>query len=146
MAYNRIGELGAFKTFRSHSIGFRFMIDMNSQLFETIMLLCFGSSWPFAVVKTLQTKVVNCKSIVFLFLIFSGYLSGITHKLIGDFDHVIWLYIVNGSMVLTEIILYFKYKAPLTATHGNSTVIKYHQIRCIDVDDTKRVLGSKNVA
>jgi hypothetical protein len=85
------------------------MLAIKPQVFETIMLICFGSSWPFAVAKTLRTKTVSSKCIVFLFLIFSGYIFGIIHKLIGPFDHVIWLYVINASMVFTEIILYFLY-------------------------------------
>ena len=85
-------------------------MDYSPKIFEIVMLICFGSSWPFAVAKTLRTKVVMGKSPVFLALIFIGYLSGIIYKLTTDFDHVIWLYALNGSMVLTEIVLYIKYE------------------------------------
>jgi hypothetical protein len=85
-------------------------MDYPPKIFEIVMLVCFGSSWPFAVAKTLRTKVVVGKSPVFLVLIFIGYLSGISYKLTVDFDHVIWLYALNGSMVLTEIVLYVKYE------------------------------------
>ena len=87
-------------------------MDDTSRIFEIIMLLCFGSSWPFAVAKTFRTKVVKGKSPVFLVLIFIGYMAGISNKLATSFDHVIWLYGLNGSMVLTEIILYIKYEKP----------------------------------
>ena len=85
-------------------------MDSDLRIFEIIMLICFGSSWPFAVAKTLRTKVVVGKSPVFLVLIFTGYLSGILYKLTVNYDHVIWLYALNGSMVLTEIVLYIKYE------------------------------------
>jgi hypothetical protein len=85
-------------------------MDNPAKIFEILMLLCFGSSWPFAVAKTLRTKVVVGKSPVFLVLIFTGYLSGILYKLTVNYDHVIWLYALNGSMVLTEIVLYIKYE------------------------------------
>jgi len=85
------------------------MINFNPHIFETIMLVCFGSSWPFAIIKTIRSKTVEGKSIVFIILIFTGYCSGVVSKVIGEFDHVIWLYIVNGLMVFTEIVLYFKY-------------------------------------
>ena len=77
------------------------------------MLVCFGISWPFAVAKTLRTKVVKGKSPVFLGLIFIGYMAGILNKIVTNFDHVIWLYCLNGSMVLTEIILYLKIEKEL---------------------------------
>ena len=79
------------------------------RIFEIIMLICFGCSWPFAVAKTIRTKTVKGKSILFISLIFIGYIAGILYKLIGNFDQVIWLYITNGSLVFTEILLYFKY-------------------------------------
>lgn len=85
-------------------------MDTDVRIFEIIMLVCFGSSWPFAVVKTLRTKVVAGKSLVFLVLILVGYIAGIINKLVTNFDHVIWLYFLIGSMVLTEIALYIKYE------------------------------------
>jgi len=87
-------------------------MDDVPKIFEIIMLLCFGSSWPFAVTKTLRTKIVRGKSPVFLALILTGYLAGILNKLLINFDYVIWLYCLNGSMVLTAIILYVKYEKP----------------------------------
>lgn len=85
------------------------MIAWSPHIFETVMLICFGCSWPFAIAKTIRTKAVEGKSIIFIMLIFIGYVAGICFKLMGHFDHVIWLYITNGSLVFTEILLYFKY-------------------------------------
>ncbi len=85
-------------------------MDSTLRIFEIIMLICFGCSWPFAVAKTLRTKAVKGKSPVFLGLIFIGYIAGILNKLATNFDHVIWLYCLNGSMVMAEIILYIKYE------------------------------------
>ena len=86
------------------------MLELDPHVFEVMMLFCFGSSWPFAIAKTIRTKMVKGKSIVFIVLVVIGYLSGIISKLIGDFDHVIWLYALNGSMVTTEMVLYFRYR------------------------------------
>ena len=85
------------------------MPTLDPHIFETIMLFCFGSSWPFAIAKTIRTKTVRGKSIVFIALVLLGYLCGIISKLVGNFDHVIWLYVLNGSMVSTELLLYFRY-------------------------------------
>ena len=86
------------------------MESTTFRIFEVIMLICFGSSWPFAVAKTLRTKTVAGKSPVFLVLILIGYIAGILNKFATNLDHVIWLYCLNGSMVLTEIVLYLKYE------------------------------------
>lgn len=85
------------------------MIHLPPQILETVMLICFGCSWPFAVAKTIRTKTVKGKSILFISLIFIGYLAGILFKLISHMDRVIWLYVTNGSLVFTEMLLYFKY-------------------------------------
>jgi hypothetical protein len=85
------------------------MSPFVNYIFESIMLVCFGCSWPFAIAKTLRTRSVEGKSIVFITLIFVGYVAGIAFKLIGSYDRVIWLYITNGSLVFTEIVLYFRY-------------------------------------
>jgi len=104
-------------------------MDSTFRIFEIIMLICFGSSWPFAVAKTFRTKMVNGKSPVFLGLIFIGYIAGILNKITTNFDHVIWLYGLNGSMVLTEIVLYLKYKKPNLFIQ--SDLILKHIIKCI---------------
>ncbi|MDD3013348.1 MAG: PQ-loop domain-containing transporter [Candidatus Gastranaerophilales bacterium] len=79
-------------------------------IFEIGMLVCFGASWPFAVVKTYKTKNVKGKSILFLILVLIGYLFGILHKIFHNYDMVIYLYMLNGLMVLADIILYFRYR------------------------------------
>lgn len=79
-------------------------------IFEALMLVCFGASWPFALVKTYRTKNVKGKSSLFLSLVILGYLFGIVHKILYNFDYVIFLYVFNCLMVLLDLILYFKYK------------------------------------
>lgn len=78
--------------------------------YEILMLLCFGISWPVAVIKTYTTKSVKGKSFLFLFLILLGYIFGIIHKIIYSLDYVIWLYIINGLLVLADMALWFMYR------------------------------------
>lgn len=78
--------------------------------FEAGMLACFGAAWPAAIVKTLRAKQVEGISILFLWLVFAGYASGMAFKLIGIFDWVFVLYALNFSMVGTEIVLYYRYR------------------------------------
>jgi hypothetical protein len=84
-------------------------MEFNPQFFESIMLICFGVSWPFAIVKTYRTKRVEGKSLFFLCCVLLGYLSGISFKLTGTYDQVIWLYVSNSAMVSTEIFLFLRY-------------------------------------
>jgi hypothetical protein len=79
-------------------------------VFEAGMMICFGVSWPVAVIKTYKTKCVQGKSIYFSFLILLGYICGIVHKLLYSFDFVIWLYLLNTSFLLLDIILWFRYR------------------------------------
>jgi hypothetical protein len=85
-------------------------MNIDPKIFEAIMLLCFGSSWPFAVAKTIRIQSVKGKSILFLLLIFAGYISGVVYKLAANFDHVIWIYCFNGILVFAEIVLYIRYR------------------------------------
>lgn len=77
-------------------------------IFEIGMLLCFGSAWPFSIYKSYKNRNNGSKSLLFLVIIFSGYVLGITHKLIFNFDQVICIYIFNCSMVLIDILLYVR--------------------------------------
>lgn len=79
-------------------------------LFEAGMLLCFGASWPFSVYKTWKTQSARGKSLVFLWLVFIGYLSGITHKLLYARDIVMVLYLLNALMVLTDMLLCYHFR------------------------------------
>ena len=79
-------------------------------IYEAIMLLCFGASWPFAVMKTYKSKSAAGKSSLFLILVLIGYISGIIHKILHSLDIVTVLYVFNAGMVLLELILYYKYK------------------------------------
>jgi hypothetical protein len=78
-------------------------------IFEVIMLLCFGISWPVSIAKTLRTKEVRGKSPLFLIIICAGYISGIIHKLLYSSDWVVYLYILNLLLVSADCALYFYY-------------------------------------
>jgi hypothetical protein len=79
-------------------------------IFELIMLLCFGAAWPVSIYKSLKAKSIEGKSVLFLYIILTGYIAGITHKILYSNDFIVYLYILNGSMVLTDILLYHRNK------------------------------------
>ena len=76
--------------------------------FEIIMLVCFGAAWPFSIYKSYRSKSNSGKSVTFLFIILIGYISGLVHKVLFNFDMVIILYGINAVMVSTDIILYYR--------------------------------------
>ena len=80
-----------------------------SQLFEAIMVICFGISWPANIVKSYKARTAKGKSMLFLFLVLIGYFFGIASKFIsGTINYVMIFYIINSIMVTADIILSFR--------------------------------------
>jgi hypothetical protein len=73
------------------------------------MIICFGISWPINVMKTYRTKSTKGKSIVFLMLVFVGYVFGDMAKLLFDRNYVLIFYLFNTAFVCADIVLYFRY-------------------------------------
>ena len=78
-------------------------------IFEIIMLICFGISWPLSIAKTLRTREVAGKSPLFMIIVMGGYASGIVHKLLYSHDWVISLYVLNLLMVTIDLYLYLHF-------------------------------------
>jgi len=81
---------------------------MRMSVFEIMMLVCFGAAWPFSIYRSATSRSTAGKSVAFLFVVFIGYVAGVLHKLLYRYDYVIFLYALNGCMVLTDIVLYFR--------------------------------------
>jgi len=78
------------------------------KIFEAIMLLCFGVSWPISIYKSYTSRKVGSKSVVFLYAVLLGYVAGIINKLIYSPDIVLILYILNLLMVAADTVLYYR--------------------------------------
>ena len=86
------------------------------EILEIIMILCFGASWPFNVVKSYRARTAKGKSLLFLILIEVGYVAGIAAKLtnpvymaaFGEKWYVLFFYVLNFTMVGVDVILYFR--------------------------------------
>lgn len=76
--------------------------------FEIIMMICFGSAWPFSIYKSYTSKSVKGKSFQFLIVVIIGYAAGVMHKIFYNFDKVIILYILNTLMVGIDAALYIR--------------------------------------
>lgn len=80
-----------------------------SQIFETLMLVCFGCSWPISVVKSYRARTAKGKSVVFTYAIIIGYICGIMSKITGgNINYVLALYVINLIMVSVDMVLYFR--------------------------------------
>jgi len=77
-------------------------------IFEIMMLVCFGISWPFSIHKTYKSRTTKGKSLVFLYVVLTGYAAGILHKMLYHFDGVIIFYIINFCLVAVDIAFYYR--------------------------------------
>jgi hypothetical protein len=79
-------------------------------VFEIFMLISFGAAWPVSIHKSITSKSIEGKSVIFLYVIIFGYMMGVIHKLLYHLDFVIFLYVLNLLMVLTDLLLYYRNK------------------------------------
>ncbi|MCR4594825.1 MAG: hypothetical protein K5761_07195 [Clostridiales bacterium] len=80
-----------------------------ANILETVMLICFGFSWPINLVKNYKAKTAKTTSLPFLLLISAGYIAGIMAKLINDqINYVLIVYVLNLLFVSLNLIVYFR--------------------------------------
>lgn len=78
------------------------------EICETIMLICFGLSWPISLIKNIKSKTAKTMNVQFTLLIIVGYLAGIAAKFIGgQFNFVLAMYLLNLVIVFCNLIVYF---------------------------------------
>ena len=81
------------------------------QIFEVLMLLCFGLSWPFKITKSYRSRTARGKSVGFEVLILLGYILGVTGKFIsGNVTYVVFVYILDILMVAADLSLTIRNK------------------------------------
>lgn len=83
------------------------------QLCEIGMLVAFGFSWPFNILKSWRSRTARGKSVLFEFIVVGGYLIGLAGKYIswqrtGVLAYSTWFYIADILMVVIDIVLYFR--------------------------------------
>lgn len=87
-----------------------------SEIFEIIMIVSFGISWPVNVVKSYKARTAKGKSLLFMLLILFGYVAGIASKFvnetymanIGQKWYVLLFYFLNFIMVSTDLMMYIR--------------------------------------
>ena len=77
-------------------------------IFEFLMLVCFGASWPFSIAKSLKSRSTKGKSLGFLLLIELGYVFGLVHKVLYNFNWVTYVYAILFLVVAADVVLYFR--------------------------------------
>lgn len=92
-----------------------------TNLLETLMILCFGLSWPISIRKSWVSRTAKGKSLFFEFFIWIGYVFGIIRKIIlwnqaaaagNQLDWLFFLgfffYILNIAEITIDMALYFR--------------------------------------
>jgi len=85
-----------------------------AEILEIVMIVSFGASWPVNVWKSYRARSTKGKSLLFLLLIFFGYIAGITSKLVNDAYmaqigqkwYVLFFYVLNFLMVGLDLLMY----------------------------------------
>lgn len=92
------------------------MNEVFAQVFEAVMLVCFGFSWPLDIINTLRVKQSSGKSMVFMSLIVTGYVAGVAAKFIHSsisgrpLPAVTLLYGVNIVLVAADMFVTSHYR------------------------------------
>ena len=78
-------------------------------ILETIMLVCFGFSWPMNLIKAYKARSAKNSSLPFILLIITGYIAGISAKIVlGNINYVLAAYLLNLAIVSLNLIVYFR--------------------------------------
>ena len=82
-----------------------------ASIFETLMIISFGVSWPLSILRSYRSRSTKGKSILFMCFILFGYFCGIASKCMsGTYNLAFYFYFPNVIMVSTDILLYFRNK------------------------------------
>ena len=78
---------------------------MIENIFEIIMLLCFGAAWPFSIRKAYISRSAKGTSLVFLLVVIAGYIAGMINNVINGMNYVILFYVANTVMIVINMLL-----------------------------------------
>jgi hypothetical protein len=99
---------------------------MIAEIFEIIMIVCFGFSWPMNVIKSYKSRTTKGKSLWFLLLIITGYVFGIIGKLIKAFCDSPYMNKQNYSETLERLLeIFYYYKNETDEKLSDNELIDY---------------------
>lgn len=108
-----------------------------AHLLEAGMLVCFGFSWPLNVVKAYRAKTARGTSLAFIILIITGYIAGISAKIINNqFNYVLGVYFLNLAIVSANVFVYIRNKR-LDKKSSGSKNIKFKKLEIKDIERAK---------
>lgn len=107
-----------------------------AHLLEAGMLVCFGFSWPLNVVKAYRAKTARGTSLAFIILIITGYIAGISAKIINNqFNYVLVVYFLNLAIVSANVFVYIRNKRLDKKSSGSKNI----KIKKLEIKDIERV-------
>jgi hypothetical protein len=88
-------------------------------IFESIMLVCFGFAWPVSIYKSYVSRKTAGKSLLFLIVLQIGYVAGILFKLTEFLDSIktnpettmninLYLYVLNFVLITIDECLFLR--------------------------------------
>lgn len=95
---------------------------MFTSVMETLMVICFGISWPINIIKAWKSKTAKGSSVLFYSFIWIGYIFAMVGKMamiIANSPnpwyetvkwYVMFFYVLNIIMVSAGIIIYLRNK------------------------------------
>lgn len=91
-----------------------------SIIFEILMIIAFGFSWPFNIIRAYKARTTKGTSLPFLCLIGFGYIAGILSKVfacqvVADYWNYLRIiafvfYCINLSLIIIAISIFFRNK------------------------------------
>jgi hypothetical protein len=88
-------------------------------IFESIMLVCFGFAWPVSIYKSFVSKKTAGKSLLFLIVLQIGYVAGVLFKLTEYWTNIktnpgetisinLYLYVLNFIMISIDELIFVR--------------------------------------
>ena len=94
-----------------------------TEILESIMLICFGLSWPMSVLKNIRARSAKGMSLPFILLIITGYVAGIAAKLQAqNYSYVLAIYVINLCFVSANLVVYFINRAHDRGVNGGQSL------------------------
>jgi hypothetical protein len=81
-----------------------------AEICEIIMLVIFGASWPFNIVKSIRSRTIKGKSVMFEIFVIIGYCFGLVAKFVRYADNQTlalstWFYLLDIVLVAIDLCL-----------------------------------------
>lgn len=113
-------------------------METFASIMETLMVVCFGISWPLNIVKAWKSRTAQGTSLLFYSFIWIGYIFALAGKFVTIYNnpsqpwfvtvhwYVMFFYVVNIIMVTAGIIIYFRNKLLDTKSHKKKPAMPAH--------------------